>query len=62
MPAMKWFLESSTMNWAMTAISAFMVREYVARGEIYLAVAWAFMLGLWLLSAIYKTRRRKNRS
>jgi hypothetical protein len=68
MSGLKRFFDSPITNWAMTGISVFMISVYVARAKapnpdpdaMYLAIAWAFMLGIWLLSAIYKTWGRKK--
>lgn len=64
----KWF-DSPTPNWIMTAVSIFMLTQYLGlveiaesdRGDMLTALAWAVMLGIWLSTAIYKTRTRTTR-
>jgi hypothetical protein len=62
----KWF-DSPAPNWIMTVVSVFMLIQYLGlievaesdRGDLLTALAWAFMLGIWLSTAIYKTRLRQ---
>lgn len=62
----KW-LDSPVPNWIMTLVSIFMMTQYLGlveiaeseRGDMLTALAWAVMLGIWLATAIYKTRFRR---
>ena len=62
----KWF-DSPAPNWIMTVVSVFMLIQYLGlievaesdRGDLLTALAWAVMLGIWLSTAIYKTRFRR---
>ena len=62
----KWF-DSAIPNWIMTLVSVFMLTQYLGlveiadadRGDLLIALAWAVMLGIWLSTAIYKTRFRR---
>lgn len=62
----KWF-DSPVPNWIMTVVSVFMLMQYLGlievaksdRGDLLTALAWAVMLGIWLSTAIYKTRFRR---
>ena len=62
----KWW-ESPAPNWIMTLVSIFMLIQYLGlieiapsdRGDMLVALAWAVMLGIWLATAIYKTRFRR---
>lgn len=62
----EWF-KSAALSWAMTLVSIFMVIEYVRQAQVpgsdpdamYIAIAWAFILGLSLMSGIMKYRAPK---
>ena len=62
----KWF-DNPAPNWIMTVVSVFMLMQYLGlievaesdRGDLLTALAWAVMLGIWLSTAIYKTRFRR---
>jgi hypothetical protein len=64
----KWF-DTPAPNWIMAAVSVFMLTQYLGlieiadsdRADMLTALAWAFMLGIWLSTAIYKTRIRTTR-
>ena len=63
------FIDTPAPNWIMAAISIFMLIQYMGlveiaesdRGDMLTALAWAVMLGIWLSTAIYKTRLRITR-
>jgi len=65
----RWF-KSPLMNWAITLVSIFRIIEYIRQTKapnpdsdaMYIAVAWAFILGLNLAGAILRPRTRKRRA
>lgn len=67
MPDFKKWFDTSAPNWIMTLVSIFMLNQYLGlieiaesdRGDMLTALAWAVMLGIWLSTAIYKTRFRR---
>jgi hypothetical protein len=67
MPDFKKLFDSPAPNWIMTVVSIFMLTQYLGlveiaesdRGDMLTALAWAVMLGIWLSTAIYKTRSRR---
>ncbi len=64
----KWF-DTAAPNWIMTVVSVFMLTQYLGlieiadsdRADMLTALAWAFMLGIWLSTAICKSRLRTTR-
>ncbi len=67
MPDFRKWLDNPVPNWVMTLVSIFMMTQYLGlieiaesdRGDMLTALAWAVMLGIWLSTAIYKTRFRR---
>ncbi len=67
MPDFRKWLDNPAPNWIMTLVSIFMMTQYLGlieiaesdRGDMLTALAWAVMLGIWLSTAIYKTRFRR---
>jgi hypothetical protein len=67
MPDFRKWLDNPVPNWIMTLVSIFMMTQYLGlveiaesdRGDMLTALAWAVMLGIWLATAICKTRFRR---